>query len=421
MGWLGKLFGGGAASIASLRKAVEQKRFADARLLAEQLLEQGVAEAERTELQELQLQAGDGLARLNLEEAFGFQRTGDLSRAQEHLELARELAGSQELCREIDQLLSSEPDEGRAVPEKPAAGHSGCGGCAPGALVGPESSQQEHLDLETQLDLVLTAFPDEIVERYRSKGDVFLQAFLLSNGGDDEAALSLWSQVPSEEQDALYCFEYGSALARAGKPAEARPALAKAVQLEPNLLLASEALIPVLVSLGETDAAFKHLQELLDRGQDPAFCHAHLAMLNLQLKNIDQALIHIREAVSLGVADGQFLQLAASLLERSGSTKEAEAVLQRLPGRGCGGGISLPLAEFLLRQKRDLDKVLDSFNAACRQNPDSPRWQLRVAQTYLARNWRKEGTELLQKVVEDPRLEPELQLEAKSLLAAQKS
>ena len=31
MGWLGKLFGGGA-SVDGLRKAIEQKRFADARL-----------------------------------------------------------------------------------------------------------------------------------------------------------------------------------------------------------------------------------------------------------------------------------------------------------------------------------------------------------------------------------------------------
>ena len=100
---------------------------------------------------------------------------------------------------------------------------------------------------------------------------------------------------------------------------------------------------------------------------------------------------------------------------------EAEAVLQAIPGGGCGGGLSLPLAEFLLRQKRDLARVLDTFNAACRQEPESPRWQLRVAQTYLARNWQKDGLKLLQMVVGDPRLEPELQQEAAQLLAEQQA
>lgn len=81
--------------------------------------------------------------------------------------------------------------------------------------------------------------------------------------------------------------------------------------------------------------------------------------------------------------------------------------------------MSLPLAEFLLRRGRELGKVLDTFNVACRQEPENPRWQLRVAQTYLARQWRKEGLGLLQKVVGDPRLDPELQQEARALLSAQ--
>ena len=82
--------------------------------------------------------------------------------------------------------------------------------------------------------------------------------------------------------------------------------------------------------------------------------------------------------------------------------------------------MSLPLAEFLLRQKRELARILDTFNAACRQDPQNPRWQLRAAQTYIARNWKKEGLELLKRVVDDPQLDPQLQQEAKLLLAEQK-
>lgn len=78
------------------------------------------------------------------------------------------------------------------------------------------------------------------------------------------------------------------------------------------------------------------------------------------------------------------------------------------------------MAEFWLRQQRELKRILDSFNAACRQEPDNPRWQLRVAQTYIARKWNREGLDLLQKVVNDPRLGDELRQEAELLLAEQK-
>ena len=113
----------------------------------------------------------------------------------------------------------------------------------------------------------------------------------------------------------------------------------------------------------------------------------------------------------------------ASLLEQAGEMKEAESILRRIPaGGGCGGGggMSVPLAEFLLRQKRELGKVLDTFNAACRQDPQNPRWPLRAAQTYIARNWKKEGLDLLGKVVHDPSLDPQLKREAEQLLAVQK-
>lgn len=422
MGWLGKLFGAGTVSIDSLRKAVQQKRFAEARLLAEQLTEQGVAADERIELAELQTVAGDELAKLNLDEAVAFQRAGDGERGREHLELALETVCSTELRNEIAQHLSAADSLVSVASAKiPTAVTAGCDDCGAQASVPLAATDAVFPDPETQLELVLTAYSEELAEHYRKKGEIFLQAFLLSHAGDDAAALPLWQQVPAAEQDALYYFEYGAALARVGRSAEAREPLEKALQLAPGLLLASEALVPVLISLGETAAAQQHLQDLLEKGQDPGFCHAQLAMVLLQQQQTDKALEHVRQALSFGVVDPEFWQLAAILLEQAGHLEEAETVLQRLPGGGgCGGGgVSLPLAEFLLRQKRELEKVLDTFNAACRQEPDNPRWQLRVAQTYLARSWHKEGLELLQKVSGDPRLEPGLQQEVEALLAAQ--
>lgn len=419
MGFLKKLFGGGA-SVEGLRKAVEQKRFADARVLAEELLEQSLPEAEMSEAKQLRAAAGDGLARLNLDEALGFQRAGNTERAAEHLDLAMDQVCSVELRSEIEAARAEPVLPTVEAPEKRHSGGS-CSSCGPQVLEPLSSDDIELPDHESQFELILTSYPPQLVERYRQKGEQFLQAFLLSHSGQDAAALAHWQQVPPNEHDELYWFELGAAQTRSGQGKQGRKSLEKALQLDSSLLPAIEMLVQLLVSSGEGETALKYLQKMLEQGQDPAFCHVQLTMLRLQKQQPELALGHARQALAIGVRDGSFLQLAASLLEQAGDLEEAEEVLRRLPaGGGCGGGaMSLPLAEFLLRQERDLARLLDTFNAACRENPQNPRWQLRVAQTYLARNWTKDGLALLNKVVHDPQLDPELKQEAELLLASQ--
>ena len=80
----------------------------------------------------------------------------------------------------------------------------------------------------------------------------------------------------------------------------------------------------------------------------------------------------------------------------------------QLPGGGCSGGPALPLAEFWLRHGKNLDKALEAFKGALRQEPSNPRWLLRVAEVYLARGWKKEGEHILCKLLADADLDPEL-------------
>lgn len=420
MGFLNKLFGGGT-SLEGLRKAVEQKRFADARMQAEELLAQSLPEADAAEVTQLQTAAGDGLARLNLEEGLSFQRAGDVERAEEHFALASEQVCSAELRTEIETAVAaSVVTPIVAAPEKNQGGGS-CASCGPQEMEPLDSNAIEFPDSESQFELILTSYPPQLAERYRQKGELFLQAFMLSHSGQDEEALTCWQKVPAGEQDVLYWFELGSAQVRGGKTEQGQKSLEKALQINPGFLPATEILVQLLISQGETESALTYLQQLLEQGQDPAFCHVQLALVRLQQQQPELALGHARQALAVGVTEGSFLQMTASLLEQAGEMEEAEAVLRRLPaGGGCGGGgMSLPLAEFLLRQERDLGRILDSFNDACRKEPQNPRWQLRVAQTYMARNWTKEGLKILNKVIGDPQLDPELQQEAELLLASQ--
>jgi tetratricopeptide (TPR) repeat protein len=418
MGLLGKLFGGGGSSIDGLRKAVAQKRFSDARLLAEKLGDQSLSEDEVVEVEQLQIAAGDGLAELNLDEALGLQRCGHFDLAAEHLQLAQEQVCSSGLRDKIGQAMAAKP----LVPEVASAEEerlAACDACSPRThqLLNAEDALSG--DADSQLELILTSYPVDLAERYSAKGKFFKGAFLLSHAGEDERALPLWQQVDEAEQDDLYWFELGSLLARRGDFEDARPALEKALEKNQGLLLAIEALVPVLLAGGDYSAVEERLQTFLSQGIDSAFCYAQLASIAVQQQDFPSAAGYAREAIAAGNIDRRFLLLAASILEHIGALDEAENTLHLLPVAGPGGGMTLPLAEFWLRQKRELDKILDTFNAACREDPEDPRWQLRVAQTYLAKNWQRDGLKILRMVVADPRLEPELAEEAKQLLAEQ--
>ncbi len=417
MGFLGKIFGGGD-SIAGLRKAIAQKRFADAKVLAECLTDQPLSDAEADEVAQLRIVAGDGLAELNLEEALGLQCCGDFAQAAEHLHLAKEQVFSAELRAKIEQAIAAEP----LVPEMISPEEerlAACNACSPQTRPLQNAEDAVFGDAESQLELILTSYPADLAARYVDKSETFKNAFLLAHAGQDEQALPLWQQVEAGEQDDLYWFELGSLLGRTGNLEEACPALETALEKNSGLLLAIEALVPILIGMGDYQLAEERLQQFLGQGGDPAFCYAQLTSLDVQQQKFPAAAEHARQAIAAGNLDPRFMLLAASVLEHVGALGEAENILRGLPAAGCAGGTSLPLAEFWLRQKRELGTILDTFNAACREDPDDPRWQLRVAQTYLARKWTKDGLKILRMVVNDPRLDPDLAQEAKELLAEQ--
>lgn len=413
MGLFGKLFGGGAATLETTRKAIKERRFADACRLVDDMDVESMSVSDREDLKHLRINAGDELARLNLGEALGLKNCGKEAQAEEHFLLALEKVCSSDLKSEIEQAQAETVDH--TADDLTSGAQSGCGGCSSGKLVEiDEYIAPEDVDL--QMELILTSYPEALAIRYQAKGKLFQEGFLQAQSGQDEEALKLWAQVESDDQDDLYYFELGSLLGRVGELDKARQMLETALSKNSGLLLAVESLIPIMIAQNDFKGAENKLQQLLKQGIDAGFCHAQLAIVHSRQGETEQSVNEIQLALAAGVNEQSFQVFAAKVLESSGAIDEAEELLQKLPASGCKGEINLPLAEFLLRQKRDLGRILDSFNAACREDPQDPRWQLRVAQTYLARNWKKDGIKLLKKIVDDPRLEPELAQEAKLLL-----
>jgi predicted Zn-dependent protease len=73
------------------------------------------------------------------------------------------------------------------------------------------------------------------------------------------------------------------------------------------------------------------------------------------------------------------------------------------------------LAELWLRRDKNLDRALESFKAALRQERDNPRWLLRIAQVYLAKGWRKQAAEQIERLMRQGELPEQIRAEIKTV------
>ncbi|MDH3455144.1 MAG: hypothetical protein OEL80_08325 [Desulfuromonadales bacterium] len=373
----------------------------------------------QAELSAWQDQAGDALATVNLEEGFWAQKSGNLLRAREDYQLAIELARSAELRGRAEQALAA-LDGGAQLPQAdlpgdgPAA-HAGCSSScstAPGPAVAPQAMD---LDDEARLELLLATMPAELAKRYMTAGPEFRQAWLLAQDGEEQQALALLNQLPEAERNALFLFERGALMARSGQHSKAQQDLQAALTIEPELFPAFETLTDVLLATERIEELEKTLKQSLAEQRFVGYCWARLAELHAGRRELELALAAGLKALEEGITDQGLLSLCAQLLEIAERLDEAEALLMRMPGGGCGGGIHPQLAEHWLRRGKNLDKALESFKGALRQERDNPRWLLRIAQTYLAKGWRKESAEQIERLMRQEGLPEQLRAEVKAV------
>lgn len=413
-----KIFGGNNADdpLGQLRRAVQQQRWADALSLGEAIEKSGFGPEETSEMETLLGAAGDELARINLLEGEACLRAGERSKAVEHFSLAAAQARSEEPARRAAEALK-ELDRAIVptappVPEAASCSSSGCSSCGVPATSTEEAAPvPSDLDPQTRLELILSSYPPDWAERYRGAGESFLEAFLLAHEGRENEALACFDRVPNEERSELFFFERGALLGRLGESEKGGADLEKALALNPGNTLALDTLVSLELDNGRETEVEMRLRDLLEHGTSAAICHGWLAFILARRGETEAALEHGLQAVAQGGADGDILPLTANLLEQSQRFEEAESLLSQLASGGCGGGPNVLLAEFWLRRKKNLDQALEGFKGALRSEGDNPRWQLRIAQTYLARGWKREGLPMLEGVLSDPRLDPDLREE----------
>lgn len=362
-------------------------------------------------------EAGDALAAINLEEGLWAQKSGNMLRAREDYQLAMGQVRSTELRGRIEQALADldsgqPPRDVDEIDASPAA-HAGCSSCT--TATGPAVEHQERdLDEEARLELLLATMPAELAQRYMDAGTEFRQAWLAAQDGEDEKALALLNQVPDAERNSLFLFERGAIMARSGQHKKAHQDLQAALTAEPDLFSAFDTLVDVLIATGRSSELEKLLKQSLAGGRFTGYCWARLAELHIQRREPELSLSAGLKAAEEGIVDPGLFTLCAQLLEQAGRFDEAEALLMRMPAGGCGGGAHPMLAEFWLRRGQNLNKALESFKGALRQERDNPRWLLRIAQVYLAKGWRKEASEQIERLMRQKDLPEQIRVEIKS-------
>ena len=416
MSFLKKMFGK-KDPIDEMRQLQAQKDWAGLLNLAKRVDRNELDKELQSEITAWEKEAGDALATINFEEGAWAQKSGNLLRAREDYQLAIVQARSSELRERVEQALAA-LDRGELPPEDAVADdgsavHAGCSSrCA--TATGPAvDSQDMDLDEEARLELLLATMPAELAERYMTAGPEFRQAWLSAQDGDEAQALTLLNQVPEAERNSLFLFERGALMARSGQNKKAHQDLQAALTIEPDLFQAFDTLIDVLIATGRIDELEKSLKQSLAAERFVGYCWARLAELHAQRREFELALAAGLKAVDEGMIDQGLFSLCAQLLEQAERFDEAEALLLRLPGGGCGGGAHPQLAEFWLRRGQNFDQALESFKGAMRQERDNPRWLLRISQVYLAKGWRKEATEQVERLMRQGDLPEQIRAEVK--------
>ena len=412
MGLFGRLFGSGT-TIDKIQKAYSRQDWAEVVALAETF----DSEAQETDWAELVTEAGNQLAKINLEQAEACLRADDSERAREHLELVAKHGRDSEISQAARRLLEqcgSPPDI-----SLPAKGH--CTSCETGSTQNSEQSAGEDalemVDFAEAWELTLAALPGRWAESYARLTPSLQQAILLAHSGQDDEAKQIFLTQNQPESSDVTQYELAALYLR---NQELEPGLALLEELlrnHPQHDLALQLAIDLVFQQISLPWLQPCLMQNLDQGIHGGLCHAGLAKLAAVEGNEEELVKHTQNALDNDYLDYDLLVWSARILEKRGHFDEAERMLRHLPsGGGCSGSSDPLLGEFWLRHGRNADQALDSFKSAARQDPENPRWALRIAQTYLLKGWKREAVSMLTQVVRTPQLDEQLKNEAELAL-----
>lgn len=288
-------------------------------------------------------EACDGLAAINLEEAERSLADGDAVKARDHLELAHEFAVAPEIVGRVELLARrlAAPTSATLSPDAPAQDLS-CSSCAGSSCTpsrsgapaaAPPAATDEHLSPEERFELMTAALPEDLPRRYRALGGRFVQAYLLSHDGDDEAAATILASITIPASQDIVLYELALIRHRQGDAHGCEELLRQALRLNERNPLCCLALVDLFVGSERPEEAVALLDAMIALELLPAQALMIKGDIFEQLGLEEQALDSYAHLLETPLRKDAATRIVP-ILEKRGRGEEARQVYTRYI-KGC--------------------------------------------------------------------------------------
>lgn len=319
-------------------KLLAAGRFAEARLSLEDALERIDASVPggatmAAVIREKMTVTGNRLAEMNIQEAEHCLRSGDIAKADEHLNLSLDLADDVTIRDKAEKLLTSLERETPHVHDHGKKG--GCGGCGGSASQHSEMIElgDDGLSERDRFELLVRPLPGDLPERYAALGEEFAVGYLAAHGGDQATAGKVFEQLLVSGDNDILLYELAILSHQGGDGRRCEALLRRALALNDANPLCNLSLVQLLTENGRFNEAVPLLERMVERDILPDQAGMFLGEIYRVRGESDRAI-------------GQFSQLLSSplkreaaerlvgLLEANGRSQEAAMVAKQYL-KGC--------------------------------------------------------------------------------------
>lgn len=334
-----KLFRKDAAScLEKGEKLLAAGRFAEARLVLEDALERIDASAPEgatmaAVIREKMVVTGNRLAEMNLQEAEHCLRSGDIAKADEHLNLSLDLADDVTIRDKAQKLLASLETETPHVHHHGKKG--GCGGCGGSGSQHSEMIEpgDDGLSDRDRFELLVRPLPGDLPERYAALGEEFAAGYLAAHGGDRETAARVFEQLLASDENDIFLYELAILSHQRGDGRRCEALLRRTLARNDANPLGNLSLVQLLTETGRFNEAVPLLESMVERGILPDQAGMFLGEIYRVRGESDRAIDQFSQLLSSPLKR-EAAERLAGLLEASGRSQEAAMVAKQYL-KGC--------------------------------------------------------------------------------------
>ncbi|WP_298269342.1 tetratricopeptide repeat protein [Geobacter sp.] len=319
-------------------KLLAAGRVAEARTLFQDALESLSSDCPGRDAVEAQIRerialTGNRLAELNLEEARHALKSGEMAKAEEHLNLALDLAEDVTIREKAEKILAAIPSDG--LHEHGVHDGAGCSGCHGTSCQPTESATFSSHGLmdSDRFELLVRPLPGDLPERYLDLGKEFAKGYLAADAGDTAAARAVYEDLLSRDENDILRYEIALLDHRAGETERCERQLRRALELNDANPLCNLVLVQLLGETGRFAEAISHLQGMVARNILTEQAEMFLGdIYHAQGDNL-RAIEHYSRLLS-GQYKREAAERLAGVLVECGRNDEAEYVVKQYL-KGC--------------------------------------------------------------------------------------